>query len=444
MTAQSIEEAFNFGLAEALCQTNRRWYSGNRAPSAEQTRTIAESDAKHPDVLLLDEQSPPIVVECSYDASDAHNDACARLGLHTQVGYQEIRTACAVHIPARYRSFTPNEVTAELLSGEELSYALHQKVVPEDGGAAPSLCWPSDGFAAGTVWHLASFLSAAALPKEYVEAVADDVAELVDYAAQGLELELTSAQQRKIADLVYQRTPLKGLRTTMVLWLNALLTQQRLSMQGATDAPSLDFSAEQKPVPSDVAAVWRTLLDENWRSIFEPAVRVLERASSLHPAGTSHSLALLVQAAEKIEVARLGLHINVGAELFPKLSDDRKEAAKFYTQPPTAELLAGLAIGSTDLPLAEWAHEDLIQRSMFGRLGLWHGNAAESGLQASFGSAPKSRRNGASTPFGDGIWTDRHGCLPDSYALDEFVARGDWVRSSLRRYESRLGRCRRF
>lgn len=59
----------------------------------------------------------------------------------------------------------------------------------------------------------------------------------------------------------------------------------------------------------------------------------LETLGDMNPAAVSDALALLRRAVEKIETERLGLHINVGAELFPKLSDDREQAAAFYTQP---------------------------------------------------------------------------------------------------------------
>ncbi len=74
---------------------------------------------------------------------------------------------------------------------------------------------------------------------------------------------------------------------------------------------------------------------------------------------TGEALANLTRAVEKIEVAGLGLHINVGAELFPKLSEDRKQAAAFYTQAATAELLATLTIRRSDLSAEQWADRSL-------------------------------------------------------------------------------------
>ena len=89
-----------------------------------------------------------------------------------------------------------------------------------------------------------------------MELVATDVTEWVNQAADLLEMALPPNQLRRVfADLVHQRTPLKGLRTTMVLWLNALLTQQRLLMQGVEEITPLEFSASQLPVPSEQVAM---------------------------------------------------------------------------------------------------------------------------------------------------------------------------------------------
>ena len=107
--------------------------------------------------------------------------------------------------------------------------------------------------------------------------------------------------------------------------------------------------------------VWRAIRERNWRSIFEPAVDRLESLGNADPSATAQALGKLIKAVEQIEVARLGLHINVGAELFPKLSEDRKEAAAFYTQPATAELLAHLTVRNSALPANEWVRGDLFR-----------------------------------------------------------------------------------
>ena len=378
MRSRSTEETFNHGLAEALHATNRQW--DRKAILVERTGTIAGWQGKHPDILIMDRSAPPVVIECSYDPADAHGDAESRLGLHTERGRLLIRTACAVHIPPSFRrSLSVSEVRDTLVEGERIGYALHQAIDLEQTRQLRQ--WPSSGLLQGTVRNLTALLPAAAQPKESVEAVAAEVASLVDQAAQRLDRGIPEEHQEQIAEIVLQRTPLKRLRTAMVLWLDALLTQQRLSIQRPGSTAPVSFSGSGRSTPSDQARIWRSLLAQNWRAIFEPAVRVLDRLGNMNPAAASDALALLRRAVERIETERLGLHINVGAELFPKLSDDRKQAAAFYTQPATAELLATLTIRSEALDPAEWTSPDLFRRHSLADLACGTGTLLRAGYR---------------------------------------------------------------
>ena len=356
---RSIEEVFNLALGDALRDTTARWRAVADLILAERTGLLAgRRDAgKRLDILVLDAHAPPVAIECSYDASDADKDAIARLGRSLRMGNPKIRTAISVHIASRNRQRSQSEIAEALRNGEPLHYAVHQ--LPQHpngaGGKAARRRWPAAGFLEGTVGHLSELLSAAALPKEDIEYVAEEVADWVKGAALGLQFSLSDSTQSQIARTVQQRSPLTGLMTTAVLWLNALLTQQRLHDQGAVHEPPLDFSARKPPIPLDQVHAWRRIQEKNRRAIFDPAVEVLSLAVSSRSVACRDALASLDEAVRKIDSARLGLHINVGAELFPKLSEDRKQAAAFYTQPATAELLAGLTLRRSDLPDGEWA-----------------------------------------------------------------------------------------
>lgn len=186
-----------------------------------------------------------------------------------------------------------------------------------------------------------------ALPKEHVEAVAEDAANCVKAAAERWESGLPQKAQNEVGVLMRQQTLLSGLHTTALMWLNAMIVQQRLFLQEspAVKAGPLTTCTDL----SDQIRVWKDILAENWRSIFKPAVQALELARQHSPAAAQEAIRVLTQAVESIETAPLGMHMNVGAELYPKLSDDRKEAAAFYTQSATAELLAALTIRQRDL-----------------------------------------------------------------------------------------------
>ena len=217
------------------------------------------------------------------------------------------------------------------------------------------------------------------MPNEVVEAHSAEVAELVKQAAETLKSTLHENAQRKIAGQVGQNSPLEGLRTTMVLWLNALLIQQRLQVQGVNGIPPVRTVSGVSPNPSEQVETWRRIIEINWRSIFEPAVNALAVCGDFHRSGTTEALRRLIEAVGMIEDADLGQHINVGAELFPRLASDRKQSAAFYTQPATAELLASLTIRQADKLESEWALSDLLRRSIIADLACGTGTLLREG-----------------------------------------------------------------
>ena len=192
---------------------------------------------------------------------------------------------------------------------------------------------------------MAAIIPAASASKIRVERVADEVADLIDRGAEALQDGLSESDCVKIAKTVHQRTTLTAFRTVMVLWLDAMLVQSHLRKQVGDEVGELPT---QNIIPSQLAKTWREILERNWHSIFAPAVEVLESANQKARGETAASLDHLANAVEIIEVARLGDRVNIGGELFPKISVDRKRAAAFYTTPATAELLSSLLIRETD------------------------------------------------------------------------------------------------
>ena len=371
------EPMFNKVLGQALQSTAAHWRANPSLVKAEHTDVLAGSynSGKHPDILILDPRSPPSVIECSYDPKDADKDAKARLGAETKKGRRMIKTCISLHIPQKFKT---EEATKEgLLKGDKFRFAIYQKT---DGKGGEPHRWPEIGFVEGDVWSLTALISAAALPKEDVERVAGDVADLVNDAA-GLLETLPESTKQKIDDIINRGSVLKSLRITMVLWLNALLTQQRLHDQEVEGIPALNFTSESLPGHVATVKVWRRIFEINWRAIFGPAIKILEMAGNSEPRSVSDALGRLVEAVGKIEMAGLGLHINVGAELFPKLSDDRKRAAAYYTQASTAELLAGLTIRQKDMTNSEWADGALFTKKCLADLACGTGTLLRAGYR---------------------------------------------------------------
>ena len=355
-----------------------QWQGVSRAVQVERTRTIAGAAGKHPDILIDDPNACPLVIETSFDGRDADRDAVRRLGLETTAGGLSIEAAVAVRIPESCRKWPRAQIERELGQGLELAYAVHQRT-----GGDQLRRWPTSGFVMGAVADLVDLLPLVASPREVVEATADYVAQQVRWAAERLHMTSSPRQQERIVAAMHQRTVLTGFSTTMVLWLNALLTQDRLNERWE-HVPSLAQCCDEEglPLPSEFVGAWRAILTENWRSIFEPAKEVMAEARAANVQGTVSALRCLLRAVDRIRARRLGAHINVGAELFPKLSDDRKTAAAYYTRPPAAEFLAAMTVAEDSLPAgASWADPELWDHARLADLACGTGTLLRAGYR---------------------------------------------------------------
>ena len=450
------EQNFNKPLGEAL----RKVMKSRNDPlkvKVENTDVFSEFRSgthparRRPDILIVDDRLPPVVIECSYGKKDANKDAKAKLCAVTKSGRRVVQTCIAVHIPPK---FTKKEAMREdFLGGEEFGFAVYQK----KGKNSKSRRWPKKGFIKGDLRDFATLISAVSLPKKNIEKTAGKVAALVNDSADLLDA-LPDATKEEIDERINRGSVLTSLKTTMVLWLNALLTQQRLHNQVVRDKdgrvvkiPRLNFSNAKMPDHVKQIKVWRKIQKLNWRAIFDPAIEVLEIAGDSDPRAVGEALKNLMKAVRKIERAGLGLHINVGAELFPKLSGkNRKRTAAYYTQAPTAELLAALTIRQDDLPAEEWADGALFARRSIADLACGTGTLLRAGyrrvqaLHEANSAEGGGRLQGPGDPAQerDGGRPDRHGHKPDRRASDLRVPRRHRDGRAIRQDPDRMGQGR--
>ncbi len=351
MIGTTGEETFNQKFAEALRQTHAPWQPKD-CIIVERHGLISGSNLK-PDIVINDPKYPPLNIETSFHARDADQDVTKYLGRLTKISAHPIHTSVAVHIPGSFRKTADSEICESLLSGAEVRYAVHRE--NRNGGR-----WPGEGFIVGAIHDIKTLLLSLAIPDERISEVGQEVANLVRDTANILAARLSDNDQDLLSSRLLQRSPLNGLRTMMVLWLNALLVQRRLELQVEygrdNHVPVVPSASEEPPLdPRERLKVWESIHGHNWRSIFQPAIEVLRESISLDPGATSSALSILDECVRKIEYAQIGLHISVGAELFPVLSDDRKAAAAFYTRPSTAEMLADLTISQENMSEDDWA-----------------------------------------------------------------------------------------
>ena len=376
MPGRTHEHTFNAALGEALKKIKVHWQNKQDVIQVERKGLLAGKDInKRIDILINDGSSKPVAIETAFDKSGADKDAQARLEgeIETQEGHK-ILTAISVMIPSEYQAMEFEEIKETLFNGGRLFYALHQ-CLPNRKDIRR---WPRSDFLEGDISDLLRLSSAVAMPQEWTEIVAEEVAESIKQATSRLS-SLSAARQKALSSLIGQRTVLQSLQTTALLWLNACFVQYQLGKQGATDISPLPL--ENEVVPKELVEGWRRIIDRNWRSIFKPAVDALETASRFDEQVSKDAIVFLIKAVRKMDSEHLGLHINVGAELFPKLSQDRKTAAAFYTRAATAELLARLTIREKDLSISDWASRDLFEQHFVADLACGTGTLLRSAYQ---------------------------------------------------------------
>ena len=354
------EQGFNYALAAALRKCFPAW-STDGYISAE--RAGAGDRRKRVDISVDIPDMPRVAIECAYGGDDG-KDAADRIA---DAGVR-LDTAISVNIPPVFQGMTEQQAETALDAGAQIGYAVLQR-----GGYR----FPLPGYLTGGVRDLAAFIQVASVSKDSVEEVADEVVGCINRAASTLAAGISDADIADISARMSQRSTLTGMRTVAVLWLDALLVQNMIRRANPAVA-KLPLHTETVR-PQSLVKEWRKILQTNWRSIFEPAVVALETAAASYGRCIGEALGALLEGVEILNGARLGSHINVGAELFPKISEDRKQAAAFYTMPATAELLATLAIDSRDRD--DWRDQDLFKRITVADLACGTGTLLRAGLR---------------------------------------------------------------
>lgn len=361
-TIRVKEEIFNGALASAIKKLYPQW------EVLPETTGLLEDAKARLDILVRPENGPAVVLETSYQMPDAEKDAAGRLGKGFRNNSGIVLSALAVHVPPVYASWPASvqisEVEEELRNGQLLNFALYQldKLLPSR--------WPSSGALVGTIADLANFAVASAVPMDEFDRVGNFVSNRISDATKMIDSVKDIDKQ-----LVSQGSPVEGNRTIMLYWLDSIMTQRRLYRQGVRAARMPDDGV------LSVYNCWYKIRKRNWHSIFDPAIRTLKDTLQFDAQIADRANSMLHEAVLEIEKSRLGERIEIGAEIYPKLTEDRKTAAAFYTRPAAAELLATLAIRDDSPTGVDWASKNLFRRIKFADLACGTGTLLRAGYR---------------------------------------------------------------
>ena len=319
---------------------------------SENTRLIDGQPGLQLDNLITAPDRAPVVVEAEYEpAGNAEADAAARLGLPVVNEANPIEAAIALRYPDAIR-FAGNLRAA--LRDTRLSYA----ALYADGGR-----FPKSGWLEGSVTDLADLIALVSVPQKAVDAAAAALENGIERAVSILNnmAALRPDIMPRIAHLLGMEDVPQTRRMACAIIANAMVFHERLA--GAHDIPSLRQVCGPEvinPMGTTLDA-WASILQTNYWAIFAIAKDIVEHIPSGEAART---LRTLRDTAETIMDTGASIAHDLTGRIFQRLIADRKYLATFYTLPPSAALLARLAVGK--LGDVDWSDADAIGRLRVG------------------------------------------------------------------------------
>ena len=332
--ARTREATVNDRLAVALDARHPRW-----AVEAESTRVIADDAARAPDIVVRMAGSLSVIVETEYEpASGVEADALGRLGATLAETQEPVEQVVAVRLPTDLSEVRQADLPAAL-ERAELEYCVF--------GTTGSDGWtrfPSTGWIGGGVDALAGLIESVSVSERRLAQAVGILEDGVSGAAAVLRERLAPKRQAvldAIGEALHQADGDQTSRMAMAIVANALTFHCAISSTHPRIAPFEELRSGGELLPGALLGEWRTILEINYWPIFEIARRVLAPVPADMFANVVGRLAVVAERLVGIGVTTIQ---EMTGQLFGRLIADRKFLATFYTRPPSAYLLAELAV----------------------------------------------------------------------------------------------------
>ena len=310
---------------------------------------------KRPDLLITAPGRSPVVIEArQLPAASLEEDAAARFYLNAVIGGRELEAVIALRYPAGMTI-----LTAET----PLEYAALTRK-PDSGLDR----FPESGWLNGKAADLAEFARLISVPQSEVERAITTLEEGVNDAAATLAeappltlTEITHLMGLPVSQASKRKSREKGVDATeqtrgmaCAIVANAMIFHERI--EGRHSVPKLRECVDGNPdSQSALLAAWDAILDINYWPIFHVGRGILNEL----PAGLAQRvIRRLYRTARGISSSGVTYAHDVTGRLLQRFITDRKYLASFYTLPPSAALLARLAVGK--LQQVDWGHADSV------------------------------------------------------------------------------------
>ena len=330
----------------------------------ESTRVIAGHSGRQPDILITAPGRSPVVIEAEYlPAAAAEAEAKARLGLPLNAG-GHIEAAIALRYPAALAAAAhlPAALAAAAhlpaaLAAARLSYCVFT-VAQYSGDTRREILalarFPQSGWLEGDAADLADLVRLVSAPQLAVERVTAYMEDGINRAAAILDplTGVTPALARLLGmDNVPQTRRMAG-----AILANALVFHDRIArLHPAIKSPALVCGPDVSFPQRETLNAWTQILNINYWPIFAIGKDLLQQ---LPPDGAAAVLKELEYTVGQVNSAGIENAHDLTGRVFQRLISDRKYLATFYTLPPSAALLARLAVAKMDG--VNWSDADAI------------------------------------------------------------------------------------
>ncbi len=340
------EEILNAELGKLLIARHPMWNDGN--VHIDSTGTIRRRSGLKIDVLVENPGGQPVAIETKFEApkvgtalrEQVHN----RIGLTIDPTGNVIESGISVVYPGRLK--------ASGVANARLRYAVHQL-----GENDAIKRWPEhdEEWIEGKVDDLADAVEVVSLSEKRIKAGEEVLSHGVQDASSRLEiLGKGKAFNSELAGVLHQEEGQQTTRMAVAIVVNAFVFHY--AIEGQCKIPSvLSGSGRNGFLKSKVLRNWKAILEVNYWPIFSIANDIVQTV----PGRVANPLLDKANevAEELLKVGATTFH-DLAARMFQTLISDRKFLATFYTLPPSACLLAELAVSRLNV---EWSDEEQIK-----------------------------------------------------------------------------------
>lgn len=338
---RNTEPQANGALARALMRRHPLW--DDTTVHTERTRVLRGRSALQVDILIHTRARQPVAVETEFaPAASVENEAIGRLGRRLESTGETIESAISVVFP--------QELTTSSLDAIEtcrLCYATHH--LHADGQHSR---WPESGHIDGTVDDLADAIEALSLSQRKLDQGVRMLEATVKACASLLAQRSTAHVQSRLAEKLKQNPGEQTLRMVSAILTSAFVFHA--SIEGQENIPLLSDLEGEGMHKRKLLLAWGEILQVNYWPIFAIAKSLLEEIQTpLVP----RLMERLLETASSLASLGATTYHDLTGRMFQVLISDRKFLATFYTLPPSAALLAELAVER--LPV-DWQDKDAI------------------------------------------------------------------------------------